>query len=356
MKLRLYTPAAIPLIAFAALAQPRPASAVPEGLADRQLLLLREAAHVVREVGDDLWPGWARSSKTTLVIASEREYLVGLPSGRKAPDGFSATDQSFMGAPVYQRPRSLPATLRAVVRLDETTHAAAVGEWRPEIESPNEWVVTLVEQWFRVLRLERGVRLADEGAELSGYEFPFDDPDVGNALMLLGQALYDFWNVGAQLPRTAARTFLAETAWAALQNLEAILTLKHGEQAYRFFQLQTSSEGVPRYSGMLVAREIARAEARNGYHYTRGFDDLPEQRSYSRMWEESMHTRFWLIRTSTQPGERDMTTFHAIGHGLAEMLDAVHPDWKRRYFEAGVPLDTLIAESLHPESRAAIRR
>jgi len=322
-------------------------------IADSQLLLVREALQVVRTVGDGLWPGWSRSSKATLIIDETAEYLMNYPE-TDPPPGFQLTSRRFMGRAIYRRPRQLPSTLRTAFPIAGIP-AAVVGSWRTDVESPNEWVVTLVEQWFRVMQLDHGEQRKVDGLHLTDHEipawqlnmtFPFDDPEVGNALLLLGQALYDFWATGARLPREGQRDFSAETAWAALQNLRTVVRLKYGDQAYKYFQLQTWREGVARYSGIVAAREVARAEILNDYVEVRGFDKLPEHQSYAQMWEENLSSRFWLIRTSGQPGERDRTTFPAIGHGIAELLDAINPHWKERYFEPGVWLDDLVAERL----------
>ena len=53
-----------------------------------------------------------------------------------------------------------------------------------------------------------------------------------------------------------------------------------------------------------------------------------------------------MIRTSGRADERGRTSFHAIGHGIAEMLDVIDPDWKRSYFDRGVWLDDLVADAL----------
>jgi len=325
-------------------------------LDDDQLLLVREAMQVVREVGDDLWRGWSREPKATLVIDDDREYLLNLPRGSMAPDGFVPGSQRFMGALVYSRPRALPDPIRTALILGDIP-TAVVGAWRPDVESPTEWVVTLVEQWFHVLQLQRGeaAKLAELGIEATvmptwqvDYPFPYDDPDVGNAMLLLGDALYGFWSLNATLPREGQRAFLAETARAALSNLRTVLTLKYGTESWAYFRLLSWRDGVARYSGILVAREIARAEVLDDYEQVKGFDDLQNSQTYAQTWEDHMRARFSMIRTSGRPEERGRTTFHALGHGLAELLDVVNPEWKRNYFDRGVWLDDLVAEALDP--------
>ncbi len=346
--------ATIAVLVTSALSVPAADAARPRRLGDDQLILLREAMQLIRAVGDDVWPGWARTPKTTLIIAPDREYLVNLPGGSESPPNFVPTDQNFMGVPVYSRQRTLSSTLRAAFPIGGVP-VAVIGAWRADVESPNQWVVGLVEQWFHLLQLyegeqakvaELGLGASHEPSWLIGFSFPFDDPDVGNAMLLLGQSLYDFWTTGASLPRAAQRAFLAATASAALQNLRVVITLKHGKKAYEYFQLQTWRAGVARYSSILAVRAVARAEVLKAYKRTAGFDRLKQHTSYATLWEEDLSRRFWLIRTAGLEGERDRTSFGALGHGIAELLDVLDFDWKKSYFDSGIWLDDLVATGM----------
>ena len=359
----------IAVLVTSALGVPAAGAARPKRLDDDQLILLREAMQLVRAVGDDVWVGWAGIPKTTLIIAPDREYLVNLPRESESPPNFVLTDQKFMGEPVYSRQRTLSSALRAAFPIGGVP-VAVIGAWRADVESPNEWVVGLVEQWFHLLQLYRGeqAKVAELGLGAShqpswqiNFSFPFDDPDVGNAMLLLGQSLYDFWTTGASLPRAAQRAFLAATASAALQNLRVVITLKHGKQAYEYFRLQTWRTGVARYSSILAARAVARAEVLDEYKCAAGFDRLERHKSYAALWEEDLSRRFWLIRTAGLEGERDRMSFDALGHGIAELLDVLGFDWKKSYFDSGVWLDDLVATGMAQDisdtpKRASARR
>jgi hypothetical protein len=182
------------------------------------------------------------------------------------------------------------------------------------------------------------------------YPFAYGDKDIGHAIHLLGQALYDFWTRSRTLPRAVQRTFLAETSWAALQNFKTIVTLKYGEEAYSYFLYQTWKEGVARYSQVRVSLLAADMENRGQFRPVPGFGTLEGNMSYPRVWEEVMRTHYWMIRSSTSMGAGDPTSFYGIGHGLAELLDAIHPTWKDSYFEEDVWLDDLIEEVMDPEA------
>ena len=322
-----------------------------ERIDGEQLLLVREAMNVVKTVGARLWRGWSEVPPTTLIVDTHTEFLIGLPPDSEPPPGFTRGDQEFMRAPIYTRDRELPVTLRTAFPIGDIP-MAIVGAWQPEVETPNEWVVTLCQQWFHVLQLMRGEEGKVAALELSDVpswqlELPFpEDPDVANAVQLLGQALYDFWARGSTLPREGQRAFLAETAAAALANLRTVITLKHGDDAYRYFRVATWRDGVGRYSSVQMAREIARAEILSDYVAVNGFGLMRGHQRYAQMWEETVRNNYLLIRTAGCRGEPALTALHAIGHGIAELLDAIDDDWKAHYFEPDVWLDDQVAAAL----------
>jgi len=74
--------------------------------------------------------------------------------------------------------------------------------------------------------------------------------------------------------------------------------------------------------------------------------------SYGRLWEEVTRTNYWLMRTASGIDGGNPISFYGIGHGLAELLDALNPSWKEKYFDQGVWLDTLIEEVMDPKALA----
>lgn len=329
-------------------------------LSGEELVVLREALHVIRQVGDRVWPGWTDGPLPVLVIDDEYEHLLNPPDRWQPPPDFQQTEQRFADQPVYRRDRVLPPTLRASFPIAGLP-TAVVGAWRGSEETPNEWVITLTHEWFHVLQLRRGEQQKVERLQLGAldnpswqldYPFPYADPDVGHAMQLFGQALYDVWLNSRHLPQEGQRTFVAETAWAALQNLQAILNLKHSEGAHRYFQFQTWKEGVARYTAVQVAREVASLELNDQYQHVPGFTLLQGATTYTRLWEDVIRNNYWLIRNAGRPGERDRTSFYGLGHGMAELLDLLAPSWKDRYFDLDVWLDDLMADTMQAHEAA----
>jgi len=328
----------------------------PDQLSRERLLLLREAFQLVSLVGNDLWPGWAGVPLTVLVVGETREFLVNPPPDWEPSSGFEPADQSFLGRPIYRRRRSLPMALRAAFPVDGVP-AAVVGAWREGEESPNEWATTLVHEWFHVLQMQRDEEAKVAELDLDGaaypslqldYPFAYGDGDISNAIHLLGNALYDFWDRSRTLPRAMQRTFVAQTPWAALRNLETVVRLKYGDDAYSYFRYQTWKEGVARYTEVHVALRAADLERRGRLRPVPGFASVPGAMSYQQLWDEVIRTNFWEIRPSVTEGA-DPSAFYGIGHGIAELLDQIHPGWRQRYFEEGVWLDDLVTEKMAPD-------
>ncbi len=352
------------LAAAPATSAPRRTDASPaqeDGLPRSQLLVLREAFQLVNTVGNEVWPGWVRSPMTVVIIEDDYEYLLNTPLDWEEAGGFERIDQTFIGQPIYRRDATLPQALRAAFPVGGIP-AAVVGAWRPSVESPNEWAVTLVHEWFHVLQMTRNeeAKLGDlrlgEGVYPSlqlDYPFAYGDRDIGYAIHLLGSALYDFWSRSRTLPRAVQRTFVAETSWAALQNLKTIVSLKYGDDAYNYFRYQTWKEGVARYTQVHVSLLAADFEDKGRFYQQPGFAALQGSISYGRLWEEVTRTNYWLMRTSSGNEGGNPISFYGIGHGLAELLDALNPTWKERYFDPGVWLDTLIEEVMDPQAVAA---
>ena len=191
------------LAATPATSAPRRTDASPaqeDGLPRSQLLVLREAFQLVNTVGNEVWPGWVRSPMTVVIIEDDYEYLLNAPLDWEEASGFELIDQTFIGQPIYRRDGALPQALRAAFPVGGIP-AAVVGAWRPSEESPNEWAVTLVHEWFHVLQMTRNeeAKLGDlrlgEGVYPSlqlDYPFAYGDRDIGYAIHLLGSSLYDF--------------------------------------------------------------------------------------------------------------------------------------------------------------------
>ncbi len=331
-----------------------------EGMSRQQLVVLREAFQLVNTVGNEVWPGWARISMTVVIIEGDYEYMVNSPSDWDPAGSFELTEQRFIGQPIYRRDRTLPHALRAAFPVAGIP-AAVVGAWSPAEESPNEWALTLVHEWFHVLQMTRGdaAKVGDlrlgEGVYPSlvlDYPFAYGDRAIGHAIHLLGSSLYDFWNRSRSLPRAIQRTFVAETSWAALQNFETIVSLKYGNDVFNYFRYQTWKEGVARYTQVHVSLLAADFEDKGRFYQQPGFAALQGSMSYARLWEEVTHTNYWLMRTPSGDLGGDPTSFYGIGHGMAELLDAVNPTWKERYFDRGVWLTDLIAEAMDPQAVA----
>ena len=226
-------------------AAPEPAQA---NIARQQLLVLREAFQLTNSVGNQVWPGWARVPKTVVIIEDEHEFLLNAPDDWEVAGGFEPVEQTFLGRPIYRRNRTLPRALRAAFPVAGLP-AAVVGAWRSREESPNEWAITLVHEWFHVTadgtRDEEADKVGDAATSATA---PI--PVVAARLPVRvrrratsatrstcwGRRSTTSGAARGTLPRAMQRTFVAETSWAALQNLETIVSMKYGRPRLQLLQ------------------------------------------------------------------------------------------------------------------------
>ena len=65
------------------------------GQPQSQMVVLREAFHLVNTVGNEVWPGWTRSPMTVVIIEDDYEYLLNAPRNWKESGGFARTEQTL---------------------------------------------------------------------------------------------------------------------------------------------------------------------------------------------------------------------------------------------------------------------
>src|SRR3954471_11974315 len=87
-----------------------PSLLAPPPPADR--VRIAEAARLVQELGDRLWPGQATTPIRVLLVRDSAEILVGREAGN---DGFRDAGDSLLGHRVLTRPRRFPPTLLATI-------------------------------------------------------------------------------------------------------------------------------------------------------------------------------------------------------------------------------------------------
>ena len=316
---------------------------------DAQLMLLEEAFHLTATLGEKVWPGFSGAGAPVLLVVDEVEYLLGV---EKPPRGFELQPgREFLGVPVHARDRVLPGNLLATFPA-VGFNVIVVGTPEATDRNPAHWVLTLAHEMFHILQGERGLDRRVLSLEIGkdgesdwhlNFPFPYEDPDVTNAMHILGFNLFRV----ATMPDTSATDGLgyeAATAGEALTNLFAILQWRSGdERAANYLRYQTTKEGVARY----VEFRLAEAATGGFYEPTEAFLKEHGKQAYRKILESTYGMNMLYQIKHAGRVSRNRVEFYSLGLGLALVLDELGPDrWKEHYFEEGAWIDHLLEEAL----------
>jgi hypothetical protein len=316
---------------------------------DEHLELLREAFHLTATMGEEIWPGFTGKGAPVLLVVGEVEYLLGV---EQQPDGFSMSPgRKFRGRHIYTRDRVLPENLLATFPAIGF-NVIVVGTPDATNRNPAHWVLTMAHEMFHILQGERGldgrvmkleIGAAGDSDWHMNFPFPYENPDVRNAMHLLGFNLFR----AAEMPDADLKDrfdYEARAAGEALSNLFAILELRFGdERAANYFRYQATKEGVARY----VEYRMAEAAAGESYEPTRSFLKAHGKRAYREILDSTYSRKMLYQIKHAGNVSKNRVEFYGLGLGLALTLDRLGPEnWKRHYFDEGVWIDSLLADAL----------
>ena len=318
-------------------------------LPDQHRIELLEAFRLAAELGPQIWPGFELGQPPVLLIVGETEYLL---NRDKAPDNFAKQEgQRFNSAPIFARPRQMsPAMTAAFPALGDGVDTVVVGTPQQTQRTPAGWTLMVAHELFHTFQGRRGLHQKITSLKIGppedsswhlGFPFPYSEPDIENALHLLGYSIYR----AASLPEDAAQNQLkydstvAKEAW---HNLVRLLELRFGDDRYaNYMRYQIAKEGVARY----FEHQMAQLAAQGGYRPGAEFASSQEADPYRKIWDEVYSPQLYLIKHAGHVS-RSRSEFYGLGHGMALLLDRLSPDWKERYFEPGVWMEDLLPVKL----------
>jgi hypothetical protein len=316
-------------------------------VADENLMLLTEAFHLTATLGEQVWPGFTGENVPVLLAQGDVEYLLGVD---QPPAGFAQTRQNFRDRRIHARDRVLPSNLLATFPA-VGFNVVVVGTPEATGRAPVHWVLAVAHEMFHILQGERGLDARVMTLEIGGendsdwhlnFPFPYEDPDVQNAMHLLGFSLFRATVAGADPERGFG--YEARTSGEALSNLFAILELRFDdERAANYFRYQATKEGVARY----VEYRLAEVAASGSYEPTPSFVKAHGNDSFAEIWESAYGMNMLYQIKHAGRVSRNRVEFYSLGLGLALTLDRLTAaDWKQRYFENGVWIDGLLRQAL----------
>jgi hypothetical protein len=293
---------------------------------------IAEAARLVQEQGDRLWPGQAGTPMPVLLVGDSAEFLVGHDAQGK---DFTATGESLLGHRISTRPRRLPPTLLATFPVDGVPTIVAGKPERTGLPS-TRWVLTLLHEHFHQWQYSQNwyypgaAQLGLSGGDSTGmwmlnYSFPYDSLPVREAVRRLALTL---------------RTALDPESGSGL---EPVIRARNALQAqlsaadYRYLEFQLWQEGVARYVEYRAAKLASSGKP------PRNFTALPDYQPYSGAAADLRRSLLeGLEETDLQRNRR--VSFYPIGAAIALLLDRTAKPWKeaysRRPFELAALLDS----------------
>lgn len=301
---------AIQLLAVAAGATTGPPS--------RELELIACARELSARLGDSIWPGWSAAPDTIVLVAGDREYLLGT-----APPAAGFEPLGGAGAGVSARPRRLAPGLLATLPLFSAEPTIVAGTLAATGKSRGAWTLAVLHEHFHQLQIsapgyfDAVAALELDGGDDSGrwmldYDFPYGDRRVSKAFDRLARELAAGIQDGE--PVGSARRAIEDAARA----LRA--SLGHADSAYLAFQLW--QEGVARYVELRAAEAAARSAPpcarRLGLNFA----------------AEAARLRAELKRALAEwgaLGRHRRLSFYPVGAALALWLDVDQPQWRGRY-------------------------
>lgn len=368
--------AAAIFLAAANSALPR-ASADPAQLSQLDLARLAEFAHLQRELGDTVWPGYGDQPIPVVLYNEATVFAAGLgnppdgwrtvPGDRRVGGAWQpAADSGPGGMPIYQQP--LPSsgetpqafTVRvgdayaASLATEEWMRIALVNQIRDElppavaavfpyrlftgqlVSSTDHYLSLIAHEAFHAY--QAGVapaRLAQAEAALRAEDgYPWDDETLQAAwqaeLDLLAEAL-----AAGSPDETAA---LAADILALRADRRAKANLTAGQIDLE--RQREWLEGLARYVELGIWRAAANTPGYAPDDAILGDPDFAAYADYDQRWQREIGQ---LRRMAGDPGEG---RFYYTGMALATLLDRLDPGWQTTALEPGVFLEDLLAEAL----------
>lgn len=332
---------------------------------------LAETRHLLRELGEKVWPGWGRAVAPMIAHNEEYAFLVGYPNPPegwvKVPAGIQrgvawepVPDETFMGEQVYRQRLSnvtpeaftvmvgerwvcsLPTldwmqiSLLQNIRADLPSFLQPVFPYRlfiRQLVSGDEQYISLnAHECFHayqgILAAEKLTAAENANSQLES-QYPWENEvlraDWQTELALLADALRVTDPV--RTLELAGRFLEVRAARRASAGLSPELI------AYE--QKREWLEGLARYAEL----EIWRLATANGYLPIPETGDLPRfdgYRGFERRWTNE------LAQIQRMAGDEGDGRFYYSGMAQAYLLDRLSPGWKATAFDDNIWLDDLL--------------
>lgn len=294
-------------------------------------LLIEEAYHLSKTIGNLAFNGYHDAPFTTLLITDSAEFLILHPFPGAE---FENTGDSLFSHPIYTRPVRLNKHLLATFPAVNGINCIVTGTPENTGKSPAAWVITLLHEHFHqyqqadpsYYRAAASLDLSNgdqTGMWMLNYPFPYDSTIVQNAYADYSAALHAALIHPGKRYNKYYRKFLSKR-----NNLRKVLPERH----YKYFSFQIWQEGIARYAEYALLRKIAENDillkgSQFGNDYLELLNDIHKTELNN------------LTKLSLQKEKR--IHFYSAGFAEGLLLDKVNPLWHQLYKQRLFTLDHL---------------
>ena len=350
-------------------------SAFVEILSAADKTRLAETRHLLRELGDTVWPDWGQTDIPMIVYNEEYAFLVGYPNPPdgwvKVPAGIQrgggwepVADDAFMGEQYYRQrlagitPEaftvmvgerwvcSLPAfdwmqiSLTQNIRDDLPSFLQPVFPYRlfiRQLVSGNDQYISLnAHECFHAYqgRLAAEKLAAAENANIQHEsQYPWEN-----------EVLQADWKTEFELLADALRLTDPDQSLELVRRFLEVRSARRASaglspELIAYEQKREWLEGLARYAEL----EIWRLASTNGYLAIPETGDLPRFDNYllfEKRWTNE------LAQIPRMAGDDGDGRFYYSGMAQAYLLDWLMPEWKNQAFQEGVWLDSLLEQTV----------
>lgn len=301
------------------------------------LLRLAEAFRLTQAVQTSVWPGWDATPFPVLLVAPEREFLVGYP---RTPPGFTDAGYSaILHAQILTRPRQLQPNLLATFPAFGPPSVVVVGRAEATKKASTTWVLTILHEHFHqhqsadpayYRQVEQlGLCGGDQtGMWMLNYPFPYQSTEIAERFSAICRELF---RVLEQSSAPERRAF-----WVTYVEFLGDLS----ERDRRYLSFQVWQEGIARYVELRVAEA-----ARRGYEASLEFQALPDFQPFATVAGQ-MRAAILGELANSDLRKQQRVSFYAFGAGLAMLLDQDVPAWKGKYLNEKFFIEKYLTEVL----------
>jgi len=309
--------------------------AQPPTLPEADRIRIAEAFRLADAIGNKVWPDWDKAPFAVLLVTKEHEFLIRHP--KPSEDFKLIGDDAILKHKVWYRKRQFNPEFLATFPAVGGVFTIVIGQ--PEntaVRGSVHWVITMLHEHFHQLQYTKpryqgavdalGLAKGDQtGMWMLNYPFPYATTAVKEQYAATAQAL-----VNAVRGRDQADFPKQVEAYLEAKNKLRVLV---NEDDYKYFLFQTWQEGIARYTEIRLA-ELAATE----YTPTKEFASLKDFHSFKEeAYISQKSTENELTMLPLDKAKR--TVVYAFGAGEGLILDVLHPDWRKGYFEQMCSLD-----------------